>query len=95
MKVICDHKDCTGCGLCAARCPKHCIEMKPGFLGHLYPVIDQEKCINCKLCQKGCPSLQYTGTTQMPHHRKYLLHNLEHPWPMPHKLSLVRRIKSK
>lgn len=42
MKVICDYKDCTGCGLCAARCPKHCIEMKPGFLGHLYPVIDQE-----------------------------------------------------
>lgn len=59
MKVICDYKDCTGCGLCAARCPKHCIEMKSGFLGHLYPVIDQEKCINCKLCQKGCPSLQY------------------------------------
>ena len=40
MKVICDYKDCTGCGLCAARCPKQCIEMKPGFLGHLYPEID-------------------------------------------------------
>ena len=35
MKLICDKKECTGCGLCAARCPKHCIEMKPGFLGHL------------------------------------------------------------
>lgn len=58
MKVICDYKDCTGCGLCAARCPKQCIEMKPGFLGHLYPEIDQDKCIDCKLCQKGCPSLQ-------------------------------------
>lgn len=58
MKVICDYKDCTGCGLCAARCPKQCIEMKPGFLGHLYPEINQDKCIDCKLCQKGCPSLQ-------------------------------------
>lgn len=58
MKVICDYKDYTGCGLCAARCPKQCIEMKPGFLGHLYPEIDQDKCIDCKLCQKGCPSLQ-------------------------------------
>lgn len=58
MKLICDYKDCTGCGLCAARCPTQCIEMKPGFLGHLYPEIDQDKCIDCKLCQKGCPSLQ-------------------------------------
>ena len=58
MKVICDYKDCTGCGLWAARCPKQCIEMEPGFLGHLYPEIDQDKCIDCKLCQKGCPSLQ-------------------------------------
>lgn len=58
MKLICNKKDCTGCGLCAARCPKQCIEMKPGFLGHMYPEINQEKCIDCKLCQKGCPSLQ-------------------------------------
>lgn len=58
MKFICDRKECTGCGLCAARCPKHCIDMKPGFLGHLYPEIDQAKCIDCKLCQKSCPSLQ-------------------------------------
>ena len=58
MKLICDKKECTGCGLCAARCPKHCIDMKPGLLGHLYPEIDQAKCIDCKLCQKGCPSLK-------------------------------------
>ena len=58
MKLICNKKDCTGCGLCAVRCPKQCIEMKPGFLGHLYPEIDQSKCIDCKLCQKRCPSLQ-------------------------------------
>lgn len=58
MKLICDKKECTGCGLCAARCPKLCIDMKPGLLGHLFPKIDQAKCIDCKLCQKSCPSLQ-------------------------------------
>lgn len=57
MRKICDNKICTGCGLCAARCPKHCISMKAGVLGHLFPEIDQNKCIDCGLCQKGCPSL--------------------------------------
>ncbi len=57
MRKICDNKICTGCGLCAARCPKHCITMKAGLLGHLFPEIDQNKCIDCGLCQKGCPSL--------------------------------------
>lgn len=61
MRKICDNKICTGCGLCAARCPKHCITMKAGFLGHLFPEIDQNKCIDCGLCQKGCPSLSEIG----------------------------------
>lgn len=27
MKLICEKELCTGCGLCAARCPKHCISL--------------------------------------------------------------------
>lgn len=57
MKLICEKEQCTGCGLCAARCPKHCISLVAEELGHLYPSVDQEKCIDCGLCQKACPSL--------------------------------------
>ena len=57
MKTICDKEQCTGCGLCAARCPKQCISMKSGRVGHLYPKINQAHCIDCGLCKRGCPSL--------------------------------------
>lgn len=57
MTEICDKEICTGCGLCVARCPKKCISMKEGFLGHLYPEIDSETCIDCGLCQKSCPAI--------------------------------------
>lgn len=57
MEQICKPDLCTGCSLCASQCPKQCITMKEGKLGHLYPSINQEKCIDCKLCQRKCPSL--------------------------------------
>lgn len=57
MEVICDKIHCTGCGLCAALCPKHCITMQAGNLGHLYPEIDQSVCVDCRLCKKNCPQL--------------------------------------
>jgi len=58
MKNICDHSICTGCGLCAAQCPKNCISMTiSGSLGHLFPKIDQNVCIDCGLCIKNCPAL--------------------------------------
>lgn len=57
VKEICAHTKCSGCGLCVARCPKQCIHMEEGLLGHLYPVIDESTCINCGLCEKSCPSL--------------------------------------
>lgn len=57
MDFICTTKHCTGCGLCSVKCPKGCITMRPGDMGHLYPIIDNQKCINCGICKKNCPSL--------------------------------------
>lgn len=58
MLKICESNVCTGCGLCAAQCPKTSIRMviKDG-IGHLYPEIDQITCIDCGLCQKNCPAI--------------------------------------
>lgn len=58
MDKVCDYKDCTGCGLCAAQCPKKCISMEPSNqFGHLFPRIDQAICIDCGFCQKNCPAI--------------------------------------
>lgn len=58
MKLVCDNKQCSGCGLCAFSCPKHCITMESGdSFGHLFPHIDQSLCIDCGLCRKTCPAL--------------------------------------
>lgn len=58
MIEVCPKNICTGCALCVAQCPKSCIKMHQGFLGHLFPVVDQNSCIDCGLCQKKCPSLR-------------------------------------
>lgn len=56
MDSICTSQDCTGCGLCTAVCPVHCISMRQGQLGHLYPGIDTSACIDCGACRAACPS---------------------------------------
>lgn len=57
MKYICPDNVCTGCGLCSAQCPTKCIEMRPGKMGHLKPVINQTSCIDCGLCKRKCPAI--------------------------------------
>lgn len=54
IKKVCDKEKCTGCFACANVCPTGAIEMKPGKVGHLYPLIS-DKCIDCKRCIKTCP----------------------------------------
>lgn len=46
---------CTGCGACAAICPKDSITMQPDDEGFLYPVTDAHVCTDCGLCRQTCP----------------------------------------
>lgn len=51
-----EKKDCTGCGLCAVKCPKRCIAMIEDKEGFRTPQIDPSLCVNCGLCLKVCPT---------------------------------------
>ncbi|MBQ8549939.1 MAG: Coenzyme F420 hydrogenase/dehydrogenase, beta subunit C-terminal domain [Clostridia bacterium] len=53
--TICDTVKCSGCFACQNVCPKNCISMTEGRLGHLYPQIDESLCINCGACSRVCP----------------------------------------
>lgn len=61
-----DTSRCLGCGLCATKCPKHCISMVPQeskvavFCNNKDKGADARKacknaCIGCKKCEKACP----------------------------------------
>lgn len=58
MISIINEKDCCGCAACSAVCPKDCITMEKGSLGHLFPVVDKDKCIACGKCEKVCPKIE-------------------------------------
>ena len=45
---------CTGCMLCAERCPNKAIDVKL-VNGFYTPVIDKSKCTECGACMKLCP----------------------------------------
>ncbi len=48
---------CCGCGACAAKCPKSCIEMKADGCGFLRPEVDAHVCVGCGGCYSVCPAL--------------------------------------
>ena len=54
MKQIVEKEKCTGCGVCAAVCPKEAITIKMDKSGFYYPVIDNDVCIECGKCQRSC-----------------------------------------
>lgn len=61
--VLKEMRDCSGCGLCEAICPKHAIQMQYNKWGFLYPNIDTNKCIDCGLCEKKCVINNFSVTT--------------------------------
>lgn len=55
---ICDHKTCTGCGMCSNICPVNAIKMQNGENDFVFPTIDESVCIRCGLCKRKCPANQ-------------------------------------
>ena len=54
--ILCiDQTTCTGCGLCAEKCPKRSITMEADKEGFLVPTVDESLCINCGVCLQKCP----------------------------------------
>lgn len=52
---ITDLSVCSGCGACAAKCPKKAINFREDEYGRRIPDIDDGKCIQCEICVKTCP----------------------------------------
>lgn len=62
---VTDYKssECSGCGLCEAECPVHCITMQADSLGYIRPQIDDARCIDCGLCARRCIIVQPMPTS--------------------------------
>ena len=45
---------CSGCGACAAVCPKNAIRLEMDDAGFLAAKVDESLCVNCGLCLKVC-----------------------------------------
>lgn len=55
--ILADRAKCTGCGACAAGCPRNAITMVRDHEGFSYPQVG-EGCVQCGHCSHVCPSLK-------------------------------------
>ena len=66
-----DRQRCTGCGLCAEKCPKDCILMVEDGEGFRFPKIDSSKCVECGLCVRLCPTTSAADILYSKYERSY------------------------
>lgn len=45
---------CSGCGVCAAVCPKGAIRLEADDAGFFVARVEETRCVDCGLCQKVC-----------------------------------------
>lgn len=58
---------CTGCGACAASCPKACISFQVDAKGARYPQINMDSCARCETCREKCPQNHPLPAVSLPH----------------------------
>lgn len=68
-------KNCFGCGVCAIKCPRKAIQMKPDKLGQVQPCIDEKDCTSCGICKAVCPTCFNVCTTQSREKEAYIAVN--------------------
>lgn len=56
--------NCSGCMACIDKCPKQCITVTKGKLGHLFPLVTENQCVDCGLCLKTCPANNHSHFLQ-------------------------------
>ncbi len=66
-----EKKSCTGCGLCAVKCPKDAISMQYDREGFYVPVVNAEACIDCGICLKICPTTDAASPLYHQEERTY------------------------
>lgn len=66
-----DKQRCTGCGLCAEKCPKDCILMVEDREGFRFPKINSSKCVECGLCMRLCPTTSAADVLYSKYERSY------------------------
>lgn len=54
---------CSGCGLCAQKCPKQAIDMQCNEEGFSYPIVNMNLCNDCGACHKLCTAIDEINST--------------------------------
>lgn len=58
MIEIVEKRYCTGCGVCAAVCPRGAVQMETDAEGFWYPKVRRALCTDCGACKRVCPLTQ-------------------------------------
>ena len=73
--LFCMDSRCTGCGACAAACPRGAISMQSDAEGFMTPCLDETKCVRCRQCHDVCQV--YTKQKPAEHQRYYAVKNTD------------------
>ncbi len=74
INTVKDQNLCIQCGICAAACPKKCIEIKRNGY-NFFPYIS-DSCINCGICLQTCPINNFSEYNKIKSPEKYITGNI-------------------